>query len=437
MVGLGLPFSDHLRKQPEEQNWLSVREGHPIADSSPAPTITGRLLPAEFLEFLYLPLMIKELSEDKIVESHKTHVVDETSKEEPCCTMNEKSIGIKEKERAENKDGLVVRLCILDSIYIFSRESELLECSKEKENEFEKSKKVKENECFIEKQESEKEEQREKEIVVFEMSEEVNFYANGTSSFFASELLCVQNFGDSSKGAETKEGAWGKSLKLILEELSISLSLIPSFIFYEVSFMKLKFFLESYLSHGSIYGDLCAISFGGGLFLVVPYVSKCLSSHAFLEDSLLHSGSMFHSSCYDFEVMNNGSIESIVVCFGLDGALFDILHKCLGKFIENVGYVFSFLDTFMEDHNDFVSLNQLMPFVSGQVEFSFNKEKLSNGITSSNTLFENAFGFQFYHLHFEKILLKDFENRMGANLELFKANPLAFENFILRKVAFG
>ncbi|KAI5681843.1 hypothetical protein M9H77_03071 [Catharanthus roseus] len=58
---------------------------------------------------------------------------------------------------------------------------------------------------------------------------------------------------------------------------------------------------------------------------------------------------------------------------------FDILHdKHLGKFIENVGYVSSFLDTFMENHNDFVPLQQLMPFVSGQVELSCNEQKLSN-----------------------------------------------------------
>ncbi|KAI5667702.1 hypothetical protein M9H77_17555 [Catharanthus roseus] len=77
---------------------------------------------------------------------------------------------------------------------------------------------------------------------------------------------------------------------------------------------------EPHLSHVGIYGDFCANSFDGGLFLVVPYVSKCLFSHAFLEDFMLHSGSMFDLSCHDFGVMNNASIESIVVGFGLDGA---------------------------------------------------------------------------------------------------------------------
>ncbi|KAI5681184.1 hypothetical protein M9H77_02411 [Catharanthus roseus] len=95
---------------------------------------------------------------------------------------------------------------------------------------------------------------------------------------------------------------------------------------YEVPLVELEFLLESYLSHVSIYGDLCAISFAGGFFLVVTYASTCLSSHAFLEDSLLHSGSMFHPFGHDFGVMNKATIESIVFGFGLDGTLFDILH---------------------------------------------------------------------------------------------------------------
>ncbi|KAI5667680.1 hypothetical protein M9H77_17533 [Catharanthus roseus] len=81
----------------------------------------------------------------------------------------------------------------------------------------------------------------------------------------------------------------------------------------------------------------------------------------------LYSGSMLDPSCYDSRVMNNASIESIVVSSGLDDDLFDILHnKYLGKFFENVGYVSSSFDTFMENHNDFVFLNQLVPFVTGQ-----------------------------------------------------------------------
>ncbi|KAI5667011.1 hypothetical protein M9H77_16864 [Catharanthus roseus] len=147
-------------------------------------------------------------------------------------------------------------------------------------------------------------------------------------------------------GIEDKGRNMEKELGAILKDLPISLSLYPSLICYEVSLVGLELFLES-------------------IFLTI---------------------------------MNNASIESIVVCFGLDGALFDILHdKCLGKFVENVGYVSSFLDTFMETHNDLVSLNQPMSF---------------------------------------EFLLKDFENLMGVNLELLKVNPLAFEKSNLRKEAF-
>ncbi|KAI5653401.1 hypothetical protein M9H77_30588 [Catharanthus roseus] len=63
--------------------------------------------------------------------------------------------------------------------------------------------------------------------------------------------------------------------------------------------------------------------------------------------------------------MSNASIQSIVVGFGLDGALFDILHdQYLRKFVENVGYVSSFLDTFIENHNDFVFLINLFWLIS-------------------------------------------------------------------------
>ncbi|KAI5676035.1 hypothetical protein M9H77_06985 [Catharanthus roseus] len=74
---------------------------------------------------------IKELSQPKFEENLKIHVVDKTSKE-PSCIMNEKSIEIKENERVEEKERLVERTCIFDSISIFSKESEHLECSKEK-----------------------------------------------------------------------------------------------------------------------------------------------------------------------------------------------------------------------------------------------------------------------------------------------------------------
>ncbi|KAI5676632.1 hypothetical protein M9H77_07582 [Catharanthus roseus] len=49
---------------------------------------------------------VKELSQAKIEESLKLHVIEETSNEDPCCITNENNIEIKEKERMEEKERL-------------------------------------------------------------------------------------------------------------------------------------------------------------------------------------------------------------------------------------------------------------------------------------------------------------------------------------------
>ncbi|KAI5653063.1 hypothetical protein M9H77_30250 [Catharanthus roseus] len=99
--------------------------------------------------------------------------------------------------------------------------------------------------------------------------------------------------------------------------------------------VELKLFLVSYISHVRIIGDVRAVSFGGGLFLGVTYASKCLSSHASLQDPLLNSSSMFDHSHHDFGLLNNASfVESEVVGLGLDFASFDILHdKFIGRHV--------------------------------------------------------------------------------------------------------
>ncbi|KAI5663816.1 hypothetical protein M9H77_23139 [Catharanthus roseus] len=73
-------------------------------------------------------------------------VKEEISNVEHCDLMRDKniekeSIEIKEEERVENKERLVERSCIFDSISIFLKANEHLECSKEKESELEKKKK--------------------------------------------------------------------------------------------------------------------------------------------------------------------------------------------------------------------------------------------------------------------------------------------------------
>ncbi|KAI5652244.1 hypothetical protein M9H77_29431 [Catharanthus roseus] len=210
--------------------------------------------------------LVKELAQAKIEESLKIHVVDETSKEEPCCIMNEQCIEIKEKERVEEKERLAERSCIFGSISITSKESEHFEYAKEKEK----------KKLFIE---------FNSDYCAIPRVDECHFnIAN-----YVSYVLGIEDQGRNME----------KELEAILEELLVSLSLNPSPLCYKVSPLELELFLEFYLSYVSIYGDLCAISFSGGLFLVVPYVSKC-PSHALLEDSLLHNDSMFDPSCYGF-----------------------------------------------------------------------------------------------------------------------------------------
>lgn len=84
-------------------------------------------------------------------------------------------------------------------------------------------------------------------------------------------------------GIEDKERSMEKEFRIIHDKLSISVSFIPS-LCHEVSFVESKLFQESYISHVSMIGDVCAIFFCGGLFLVVPCTSKYLSSHASFEE---------------------------------------------------------------------------------------------------------------------------------------------------------
>ncbi|KAI5672638.1 hypothetical protein M9H77_13002 [Catharanthus roseus] len=235
---------------------------------------------------------VKELPHAKleIEESLETHVEKEISNEDSCDNINEKNIEKEEcievKERKEWKKER-------DSL-----RSENFECSKEKDCELEKSESIKENECFIEKQ-IKNEDQGE--IVIKE---------------------------------------------LIQRHENSSMTLFLTLLFYphEISYEQLKLFLASYIFYVSIIGDACSISFGLGLFLVMPYVSKTLSYHASLEEPLLNSSSMFDNSFHDFGLMNNASIDSIVVDLRLECALLDILHdKCVGKFVENVVYFSSSL----------------------------------------------------------------------------------------------
>ncbi|KAI5653485.1 hypothetical protein M9H77_30672 [Catharanthus roseus] len=268
-------------------------------------------------------------------EVFEIHVEKETSKEEPCYIMSRKSIEIKEKERVKEKERLVERSYSFDSISIISKEREHFECSKEKESELEKTERVKE--IFME---------NGYQFyflnylgTLLETKQFIEFNSISCAIPIVDEYhFNIANYASCVLGVEDKGRSMEKELGTILEELLIGLSLNPFLMCYEVSFLKLKLFLESYRSHVSIIGDLYAISFGDGLFLVVHYLSKCLSSHTSLEDLLMSSGVKFDPSCYDLGMLDDTSLVSPnIVGFELDCASFDILHdECLGKFIEDV-----------------------------------------------------------------------------------------------------
>ncbi|KAI5677506.1 hypothetical protein M9H77_08456 [Catharanthus roseus] len=124
-------------------------------------------------------------------------------------------------------------------------------------------------------------------IVIIEKVDEYHFN-------IANYISCVVGVKDKGRNLEKELGNY-------LKDLAINLSLNPSLICSEVSLVELELFLESYLFYVSIYGDLRAISFGDGLFLFVPCVSKCLSSHISFEESLLNSGDMLDPSYNDFD----------------------------------------------------------------------------------------------------------------------------------------
>ncbi|KAI5653312.1 hypothetical protein M9H77_30499 [Catharanthus roseus] len=76
-----------------------------------------------------------------------------------------------------------------------------------------------------------------------------------------------------SQGVEDRS-SMKKELGLILEHLSISLSLNHSSLCYEVSLEELKCLLDSYTFQVNLIGDMCIIAFEGNLFLLVPSMTN-------------------------------------------------------------------------------------------------------------------------------------------------------------------
>ncbi|KAI5652266.1 hypothetical protein M9H77_29453 [Catharanthus roseus] len=123
-------------------------------------------------------------------------------------------------------------------------------------------------------------------------------------------------------------------------------------------------------------------------------------------------------------------VDSNIVSFEVDCALFDFLHdEYLGKFIEDIDYVFPFLDALRKNFVRVTRLNQRLHLLSSPVEFSYNEHNLSSVVDSSNLLFENTFGFKCYHLHCKDFLLKGFGINVRVGLDTL-ARILLFSSLL-------
>ncbi|KAI5676279.1 hypothetical protein M9H77_07229 [Catharanthus roseus] len=262
------------------------------------------------------------------------------SNEDSYDTMNGKRIEkeecneFKEKEKVDEKESLSENSCYSYYISTLCEKLEKDECTKEKAHELEKRESTKENECFIEKQEIIEKEQKEREVVALDKSKvkfltqnmenerSLNYKIYKTISLFTptSYISLEHPYTWTSKigrnhtmKSEVQGDIVGKELFQFHENSSMSPFLNPSLLIHEVSYEELKLLLASYVSHMSIIEDVCSISIGGHLFLVVPYVSIC--SHTSFAKSLMHSGVKFDPSC----MLNDASlVDPNIVSFKLE-----------------------------------------------------------------------------------------------------------------------
>lgn len=101
-----------------------------------------------------------------------------------------------------------------------------------------------------------------------------------------------------------------------------------------------------------------------------------------------------------------------------------------GKSIEHLQSYLIFHRYFYKEPWWFCSLNQLMVFLSDQMELLYNEHELSSAFRSLKSLCENDHGFKFYHMHFKDFfLLKVFENQVEFYFAMFKVNLLSSKSY--------
>ncbi|KAI5682518.1 hypothetical protein M9H77_03746 [Catharanthus roseus] len=116
-----------------------------------------------------------------------------------------------------------------------------------------------------------------------------------------------------------------KTIRISLEHPCTWTSMLGTTDFEE---LREILFLASYISNVSIIGDACAIASGGGLVLVVPSISKCVSSHDPLKSELVISEDICVPSYLDSELAHDVFVVDFkVVGLGLECASFDIIFE--------------------------------------------------------------------------------------------------------------
>ncbi|KAI5658013.1 hypothetical protein M9H77_26806 [Catharanthus roseus] len=177
-------------------------------------------------------------------------------------------------------------------------DSERDECSEEKENDLEKNEQTKE--IREEKRENSKEEDH------FTFPYSLGTYLERRYFIEFNSISCaipriddydfnIANCVSCVLGVEDRR-SMEKELDPIFEDLSVSLSLNPSSLGYEISLEELKSLLDSHTFQVSLMGDMCIIAFEGNLFLLVMSMTNYLSSHFSLKDPLMSSSVMFDPS---------------------------------------------------------------------------------------------------------------------------------------------
>ncbi|KAI5658117.1 hypothetical protein M9H77_26910 [Catharanthus roseus] len=257
----------------------------------------------------------------EIDESVEMHVEGEMSKEDFGYFMSdmsfeeEESIEFEKIDRVEKKERLVEKSSFFVSISSLAEKCEKDESSKEEENDLEEmreqKRRVKKNKRIQKKRWIILESQIYfKEIkffsLVFIEHGEHFIFPNSLGTYLErryfiefNSLSCatprvyendfnVANCFSCVLGVEDGR-SMGKELGPILEDLSMSLSLNPSSLCYEVSLEELKSLLDSYNFQVILIGYMCIIAFEGNLFLLGLSITICHSSNFSLEDLLMSS----------------------------------------------------------------------------------------------------------------------------------------------------